>query len=708
MVRSREPRVSVGVVPMLADNYQRRSDLDIVRTPSHRGNPTNTYVVCGMGGVGKSQFAAEYARSIEGEVDLVVWVTAVDREAVVDAYARAWERVGHPGTRGAEVAADRFLNWLRTADQQWLIVLDDVRDPKDLRNLWPDGPSGRTVVTTRRADNIMVERGRQKIQVGPFTPDQARAYLAGKLVSRSESAQDVDLLAEALGRLPLALAQAASFMLDRRVSCVDYLRRFTRGRMELPELFPPEAFADEYQLTVATTWSMSIKAADRLGPRGLCERLMHIAALLDPSGFPRGIVETSAVVGYSSGASVDECRDALANLARFSLVELQDDAEPQSVRVHSMVQRVVLSGLSRSRLVKAASAAVNGLVELWPDIEVDAEFSRMLRANTAVLAGHPDDLMWYARGYGLLRRAGRSLGEFGLLRAELTHWTFMVDATKRLSTTDVSPTLVLRQALARARGLAGDPARAAAEFEALVPEHVHVFGAANPYTFDARHGLAWWRGEDRSPAEAVREFQVLLEDLARERGMNHPQTLRTRYALGRWRGQAGDPRQARADFADLLSDIHRVLSLDDPLALAVRHDLAWWKGEAGNPTTAAALFSALLEDRLRVLGERHLHTLATRHDLAWWYGEAGEPEAAAGALEGVFRDDLRLLGPDHPHTMATREDVTWWRADAEARLAGGPQGQSRDHAGRVMGDLPGLDFLEVDGWDVILPGEDHP
>ena len=716
MVRRGELRVAVGRIPALADNYQSRSELDVVRATWHRDNPTNTTVVQGMGGVGKTQFVAEHAWSIAGEVDVLMWVTAAKRETVVEAYSRAWKQLDDRDETGAEVQADRFLAWLWATDLRWLIVLDDVRASEDLEGLWPDGSSGRTVVTTRRTDNRLRELGRQVIRVEPFTPDRARGYLTGKLGSRSDPARDVDLLVEALGRLPLALAQAASFMLDRRVSCADYLRRFTGRRTKLSNMFPPDAPADGYRLTVATTWSISIEAADNLEPRGLCRPLMHVAALLDSHGFPSRVVETRAVVDYASGVSAEQCREALANLTRFSLVELQEGAEPSGVRVHTLVQRAVLDDLDPSQLMASASATSKGLAELWPDIEVDPALGEVLRANTAVMAGHPDNLLWRAHGYRLRRRAGRSLGGFGLLKKELAHWISLVEETERVVGAGDFRSLVVRQDLARARGLAGDPQRAAAEFEALVPDHVRVLGAASPYTFNARHGLAWWRGEAGFPADAVGRFQILVEDLVRERGEDDPQTLRTRYSLGRWRGQAGDPRQARADFADLLPDIRRVLGEDSPLAFAVRHDLAWWIGEAGTSLVAVGMFTSLLEDRLRVLGERHLHTLATRHDLAWWIGEAGDPVAAAEALENLLHDAIRFLGPEHPHIAATREDMDWWRASPQVRLTGGPRGQSRDDPGRVPGDLPGLDFLEIDSWGVDpedqgpfeQPGEDHP
>src|SRR5262249_39277462 len=87
-------------------------------------------------------------------VQVAVWVTAATRAAVLTAYAQAYTRT-HPAAGGAgeaEELAERFLAWLQVTPRRWLVVLDDLADPADLDGLWPAGPAGRVLVTTRRRD----------------------------------------------------------------------------------------------------------------------------------------------------------------------------------------------------------------------------------------------------------------------------------------------------------------------------------------------------------------------------------------------------------------------------------------------------------------------------------------------------------------------------------------------------------------------------
>ncbi|MFJ2868302.1 NB-ARC domain-containing protein [Kitasatospora sp. NPDC087314] len=179
-------------------------------------------VVVGLGGVGKTQLAAHYARTLwhGGELDVLVWITAATTttEVVAGLAAAAAELLGDD-TSDAERAARQFLAWLEPGPGRpscrWLIVLDDVADPADLTGLWPPAsPQGRTLVTSRRRD-AAITMGRRIVPVGVFTPVDSQSYLTGALAAdRQETDTELAALADDLGHLPLALSQAAAYLID--------------------------------------------------------------------------------------------------------------------------------------------------------------------------------------------------------------------------------------------------------------------------------------------------------------------------------------------------------------------------------------------------------------------------------------------------------------------------------------------------------------
>jgi NB-ARC domain len=175
-------------------------------------------IVSGLGGVGKTQLAAALARRLwdGANIDVLVWITANSVDAVVSGYAEAAATVtGYAGDDPVAVAR-RFLAWLADTDQRWLVALDDLTQPNDLDGWWPlRTATGRTVVTTRRRGAALATRG-QLVPVDLLTDEEALAYLAAKFAGQPGRLMGASELASDLGHLPVALAQAAAYIADRR------------------------------------------------------------------------------------------------------------------------------------------------------------------------------------------------------------------------------------------------------------------------------------------------------------------------------------------------------------------------------------------------------------------------------------------------------------------------------------------------------------
>jgi tetratricopeptide (TPR) repeat protein len=653
----------VGVVPALADGYRRR------QVRAALGGPA-TAVLSGLGGVGKTQLAAAHAHHAwtERAVDLLVWITATSREAVVAGYAQAGIDVSALDDGDAEQAAVRFLAWLAVTDRRWLIVLDDLRAPADLTGLWPPTTgSGTVLVTTRRRDAALAGADRRFIDVGLFTPDEAVGYLRHKLPH--EPPDQLARLAADLGHLPLALTQATAYMLDRALDCASYRRRLADRRRSLAQLFPePDALPDENRATIDATWSLSVDAADRLHPAGVARPVLDLVALLDPNGVPSDLFATAAVLDYVRASRAAEpvdaeaAVDAVHNLHRLNLVAV--DAAAGRLRVHSLVQRATRDRFAPDRRHATARVAASALLQIWPDPELDPTDSQALRANAATLHQLSGDALLVPAVHAVLFRTGQSLGDTGQVSAAVAHFTRLITDCLRVLSPDHPDTLAARSHLAWWQREAGDPAGAGHAAEQLLADRLRVLGPDHPDTLTTRNTIAYCQGEAGDPAGAAAAFAELLADRLRVLGPEHPDTLHTRANLAWWRGEAGDLAGAVQAAEHLLADRLRVLGPDHPDTLATRGNLARWRGLAGDPAGAVTMLRQLLADRSRILGSDHPETLDTRGELARWRGQAGDPAGAIEALEQVLSDRLRVLGPDHPHTLDTRRSLARWIAEA--------------------------------------------
>ncbi|WP_460363249.1 caspase, EACC1-associated type, partial [Actinocorallia lasiicapitis] len=569
----------VGVLPQQADCFQERETAArLSEALDGGGTAVLSGVLTGMGGVGKTQLAAAYARrALTHRIPVLVWVNASSRPGIIAAYADAATRLhliptgSDPASSDPDEAARRFLQWAQAETTGWLVVLDDLQDPADVRGLWPvPGEGQRVLATTRRRDAALTGQSRHRIDVDLYTPEEARAYLEAKLAShhRTDDTGQIDLLASDVGLLPLALAQAAAYLLDAGLDCRTYRERLADQRIRLGQIVPEEgSLPDDHHLIVAATWTLSIERANQARPKGLARPLLELLSVLDPNGIPATLLNTPPACAHltahhtpSDDASlpgeVDAglVRDGLRVLHLFSLISHDPDALYREVRVHQLIQRATRETLTPDQLTTTAHTAADALTTIWPNIERD-DLGATLRLNTTTLTNLTGPALWQPdKAHPTLFRAASSLGQTGQVTAAHTAYTHLHTTTHHHLGPDHPDTLTTRNNLAYWRGQAGDPAGAATALQDLLTDQLRVLGPDHPDTLTTRNNLARWRGVAGDPAGAATAYEALLTDSLRVLGPDHPETLNTRHNLAYWRGQAGDPAGAATALQDLLTD----------------------------------------------------------------------------------------------------------------------------------------------------------
>ena len=698
----------VGLIPQPADHFQPRSAGADLAEALDRGGTAGPQVLSGLGGVGKTQLAAHYAhRRLQArDVDLLVWVTAASRRQILDRYLEAATGLGladrgDPDRVDPEQVAQRLLAWLAGTDRRWLIVLDDLVHPGDLRGLWPPAaPGGATVVTTRRRDAALHRTGRTLVDVGLFTPAEAHAYLEAKLGPAGGPAGDLDGLAADLGRLPLALAQAATYLLDRELDCAGYRARFADRKRTLAQLVPEDdSLPDDHATTVAVTWSLSIEVADGLRPAGLARPLLQLASLLSPDDIPAVLFRTDEIGAWAGTAGtpvpVEDVQDGLRNLHRLNLATVSGD----TVRVHALVQRATREAAQRDgadpdawrRLVHAAADATVAVGNLaWGQPRLTERLWACVRA----LVRHGGAALWEPDGHPVLYGFGDSLGHAGQVRAATEYFRELIGTAVEQLGPDHEDTLLtrsrharwlaesgqLREAAAelgrvvadRTRlwgedhpgnlvdlanratqlGDAGDAATALAEFTRLVRRRTALLGPDDRETLITRGNQARWRGETGDRPGAVRALAELVPLFARAFGPEHPRTVQACVELAAWRGEL-DPAAGAADFARLLPVLARVRGPYDAATLSARRNLAVLSGRTGSRDQAIGALTELIADYQRHFEPDHPDALRARTDLAERLLVDRRDAAAQHLLSGLLADQLRVLGPDHPDTVRT-------------------------------------------------------
>ncbi|MFD3557352.1 FxSxx-COOH system tetratricopeptide repeat protein [Streptomyces goshikiensis] len=723
-VQAREPQEpalwphQVGLIPPAARSFQLRGEADRLRmTVDGGGTAVLTQLLTGMGGVGKTQLAADYARTAwkdagtSRSLDVLVWIAAHTRQAIVTGYGQAGVELCRADPNDAEQAARSFLAWLAPKSAarpcRWLIVLDDVSDPADLRGLWPpDSLHGRTLVTTRRRDAALAADGRRTVEVGLFTEAEALSYLTASLTGhrRDHHADQLSALAGDLGHLPLALAQAAAYINDAGESAASYRQLLANRTTTLADT-APEALPDDQALPLNAAWSLSIDRADTLRPAGLARPTLQLIALLESSGIPQTVLTSEPALAYLTAhrtrtgldpadepapVSAQDAARALRALHRLSLIDHIPQTPHRAIRVHQLIQRATRDALTPRQHEQATRAAADALIAAWPTTERDTDLGQALRTNTTALTKSAGITLYRPDVHTVLFRTGASLGYFGQVTAARDHYSQLSHIARQQLGPDHPDTLAARGSLARWQGESGDALGARDAFAELLEHAVRVLGEGHRHVLATRDNLARWQGEAGDASGAATAFAELLADRVRILGEDHRHVLATRNSLAQWRGRAGDASGAGIAFAELLADRVQTLGEDHPDTLVTRDNIARWRGETGDASGAASAFAELLADRVRVLGEDHPHTLTSRGNLARWRGEAGDAVGARDAFAELLEQMVQVLGQDHPDTLVTRSNLARWR------------GTAGDASGAVTA------FAELLADRVRVLGEDHP
>lgn len=337
-------------------NFTGREELLAALASAGAGEATVlTQAITGLGGVGKTQVAVEYAYRNRGDFEVVWWVRGEDPLTLAQDFAALAPELGLVSDSDLDATVAAVRAWLEGHDR-WLVVFDNARDPAVLEPVMPRGGGGQIVVTSRNPSWAALAR---VLPVDVFSPKDSVAFLRRR--SGDEDEEAAEELAEELGHVPLTVSQAGAF--------VEQTPGLTlRGYLGLLRARTGEVLARGaalgYSATVATTWELAFQAVRQASPAAIA--ILQLCAFVDSDDIPVDIIVAAGQWPEPLDAMVGDplaVTEALGHLGRFSLVSA---AATDLVAVHRLVQLVVRERLSEPERRAWAGRVVMALAEAFP------------------------------------------------------------------------------------------------------------------------------------------------------------------------------------------------------------------------------------------------------------------------------------------------------------------------------------------------------
>jgi tetratricopeptide (TPR) repeat protein len=656
---------------------------------------TQAQAISGLGGIGKTQTAVEYAYRYRDDYKTVLWVRAESESSIISAFAEVAKLLDLPekDARELQETIRAVSRWLTSADG-WLLVCDNADQPEQLKPYLPIDPKGRILITSR----AQVLHGLAKaVRLEVLTPEAALEFLLRRIERESYRAPEKDAAAEMareLGYLPLALEQAGAYISEKSARFQDYLASYRKRRLEL--LSESRPIAGDYERSVATTWSMNFREVEETSPAS--SDPLRFTAFLDPDSIPIILISKSREeLGPRLSAALGGVEEdplildnLLQPLTRYSLVRRNVDSA--SYRVHRMVQEVIKGEMNERERRAWSVRAV---------LALNAAFANPEYANWHVCETLLPHAMVAANliGEWLLESAGaaRLLNEIGgyylerarynqaepLLKRALDNWERLLGPDHPHVATSLNnlaglyhsqgvyekaEPLYKRALRTREKTLGPDHPDLAqtlnnlaglyygqgryADAEplhhrvlqmrerALDPEHPNLAQSLNNlamvYDGQGRH-------EDAEPL-----YNRALNIWEKSLGPDHPDVARGLNNLAELYRVQGRYEKAEPLYKRALGILESALGPDDPVVPTSLSNLALLYVSQERYQEAEPLYKRALAMREKVLGPDHPDVATSLNNLAGLYDHQGRLEEAEQLYRQAMEMRQKALGPDHP------------------------------------------------------------
>ncbi|TPX16451.1 uncharacterized protein E0L32_003745 [Thyridium curvatum] len=629
--------------PKFSGRKDMLAQIQTTLNPASSSSSMQSMALFGMGGVGKTQTALQFAYQSLDDFEVVLWVAADNAISIGQSFGTIASELGLLGgddeKKDPVVAIWKTKNWLNSTQLPCLLIFDNADDLGALKKAWPASINGAILLTTRDFE-VATTLAAKYLQVEPLNIEEGSNMLlkaVGLEDTPSSDTQHAVTITKTFGGLPLALSQIGGFINQRKLSLQDFLPLYEKYSTRIDAR---KASHDDYEYTLSTVWNVSFEK--------LSEEAAHLLSLLsffDPDSISEEIMlhgsqgldgEFSYLSDeFSLGDSAEELlRAALVTRARGS----------STLSIHRLVQSAARKRLDKSTKVKYFDAVAHMLGWGFPDhasVDIGHQMSTWSRCEKCV--PHVNYLVDLAKTSDITPSNRQKYAEL-LLRCSWYLYEGELYSISRsmiqqaIETFDDTSTLAYASAIDLGGLIDLDmarPSQALAPFKRALDIRLARLGAEDPFIAYSLNNiaLAYTEMGELDLAYKAHEDAISLRLKAKSDRIGNSYSNMSSLLLRMNRPDEAEEILARCPELKDFSD-ETFLSLGNPRWSGDMVLLSRIRMAQGRVTEAIRLSSKALAFRQSLLGER-LKTCDSRYDLACMLLKDGHESLAARLLEEI-------------------------------------------------------------------------
>ena len=614
-----------------------------------------TQAICGLGGIGKTQLAVEYAYTFRSEYDAIFWVSADTMDTISSGFLNIAQCLGLPEKDNPDrnVIISGVRQWL-ARNNKWLLIFDNADTPGIVADFIPTEYTGHLLLTSRAQtfDEIGIS---EPIELSTMEPGEACEFLKKRTGYKSPDEKELNALQEIckkLDNLPLALEQAGAYILTLKCSFENYLLSLKKLGLQILKKSKP--VIGKYPKSVETTWTLNFIEVEKYSPASA--DILRACSFLYPDKIPLELFQQGASeLGphVSSSLSGIELNPLLLDelfepLRQYSLI--RRNTESKTIDIHRLVQAVVQDRMNEKKKQLWAQRIVKAVSKTFPDVEFKSwPVCERLLLHAKRCAAHIDE--WKIEGADvgkLLNQIGEYLYYQGRYAEAEPLYKRSLEIREKAHGKDHPHVALSLNNLANLYNTQGRYVEAELLHQRALAIREKALGKDHPGVASSLNDLAALYDSQGRYVEAEPLYQRALAIREKALGKNHPDVASSLNNLALLYKTQGRYVEAEPLYQRALAIWEKALCKDHPDVASSLNNLALLYKTQGRYGEAEPLYQHSLVILEKALGKDHPNVATSLNNLALLYDSQERYSEAEPLYQRALAIREKALSKDHP------------------------------------------------------------